>query len=248
MTSPCKRHTGAADFKRDAALDLIKWLALITMLVDHMRYALPGFDWTYIPGRLAFPLFCVAIAANVARQQLRDAPISWRYLAWMLVFAAVSEWPYRLLVANAQTLNIMPTLVLGLLITQAVARPRGWSLTLGLLALAVGLYLDGQLQYGIPGMLLIVACYAALRHFQACWVLPIMLCLTANYWPDVYEAAARKEVSAWVVIAICGLPPVAGIWLLRRQITWTIPPVGRWAYFFYPVHLAALVGLRTLLT
>ncbi|CAE6952344.1 conserved protein of unknown function [Pseudomonas marincola] len=53
---------------RDANLDLIKWLAMLTMLLDHLRYLWPqAADWLFIIGRLAFPLFCLGIAANVAR-------------------------------------------------------------------------------------------------------------------------------------------------------------------------------------
>jgi hypothetical protein len=233
--------------KRDSALDLIKWLALATMFIDHLRYAIPELELTYIPGRLAFPFFCVAIAANVARQRHRDAPASWRYLAWMLAFSVLSEWPYRLLVPDAQTLNIMPTLALGLLITQAIARPKGVTLVLGLLALAIGLYLDGDLQYGVPGMLLIAGCYAAMRRPAQLWLLPVLLSLVANYWPEVYESASHGDISAWLVIAVCGLPPLLGIWLLGRPIPFVPPPVGRWAYLFYPAHLLLLVGIRSII-
>ncbi|WP_462379894.1 TraX family protein [Pseudomonas sp. Marseille-QA0892] len=231
---------------RDAALDLIKWLAIITMLIDHLRYAAPGFDWTYIPGRLSFPLFCVAIAANIARTRNESIVLPWRYLGWMLVFSVVSEWPYRLLVPFAQTINIMPTLALGLLVTHTIAHPKGWAVPVGTAALATGLYFGEYLQYGAPGMLLIPACYYALLRPRQCWVLPIVPCLAANYWPDIYEAAGRGDLSAWVVIALCGLPPVLGIWLLRCRIPFKVPPVGRWAYLFYPAHLFVLAGIASL--
>ena len=32
---------------RDAALDLIKWLALLTMLIDHLRHAWPALYFLY---------------------------------------------------------------------------------------------------------------------------------------------------------------------------------------------------------
>ena len=52
--------------ERDHALDWIKWLALVAMVLDHM-WQDPGYGLR-VAGRLAFPLFCLAIAANVARQ------------------------------------------------------------------------------------------------------------------------------------------------------------------------------------
>ena len=48
---------------RDANLDLLKWLAMLSMLLDHLRYVWPQSEWLFIVGRLAFPLFCLGIAA-----------------------------------------------------------------------------------------------------------------------------------------------------------------------------------------
>ena len=63
---------------RDGALDLLKWLALLSMVLDHLRYVGLNLDGLYVPGRLAFPLFCLAIAANLHRA--RNSPVlgPWR--------------------------------------------------------------------------------------------------------------------------------------------------------------------------
>ena len=56
--------------ERDHALDWIKWLALVAMVLDHIWFILPA-EWQdpgyglRVAGRLAFPLFCLAIAANM---------------------------------------------------------------------------------------------------------------------------------------------------------------------------------------
>ena len=118
--------------RRDAALDLLKWLAMLSMFIDHLRFVWPELAWAFVPGRLAFPFFCLAVAANVRRGVL-----SWRYLLWLVVFALLSEWPYRLLVGNSATLNILPTLALGLLIAQGVAHDQMRARGLALLALGV---------------------------------------------------------------------------------------------------------------
>jgi len=57
---------------RSSSLDLIKWLAMMTMVIDHLRLVWPEMSNLFIPGRLSFPLFCVAIAANVARSKPGD--------------------------------------------------------------------------------------------------------------------------------------------------------------------------------
>lgn len=59
--SRVERHNGQ---------DLIKWIALLTMVLDHMRLAWPSLDNLFILGRLSFPLFCLAIAVNVCRTKV----------------------------------------------------------------------------------------------------------------------------------------------------------------------------------
>ncbi|HCH7771274.1 TPA: conjugal transfer protein TraX, partial [Pseudomonas aeruginosa] len=86
--------------RRDAGLDLIKWLAMLTMVIDHLRYLWPQAEgWLFFIGRLAFPLFCLGIAANVSRSrpgQLYTTGNA-RYLIWLGVFSVVSELPYHML-------------------------------------------------------------------------------------------------------------------------------------------------------
>ncbi|BBN57857.1 hypothetical protein TRE132_59820 [Pseudomonas chlororaphis subsp. aurantiaca] len=98
--------------RRDGALDLLKWLALLCMVLDHLRYVGWSLDLLYVPGRLAFPWFCLALAANVARAGAteREGVGQWRYLGWLLLFSLLSEVPYRLYIPDPDTLNVLPTL------------------------------------------------------------------------------------------------------------------------------------------
>lgn len=232
---------------RDAALDLIKWLALLTMLIDHLRHAWPELYFLYVPGRLAFPLFCLAIAVNVARPRADDAGgVTARYLGWLLLFSLVSEWPYRLLVPTAESLNVMPTLVLGLLIANAVQRTDIQARWLGTGALATAVLAHEWLMFGVFGALLPAAFLLALRGPRGVWLLPMLGCLAANYWAPFYADAARGDPFAWSVLAMCLFAPLLGLLLLRRQPPFPVPPVRRWAYLFYPAHFLVLVALRSL--
>ncbi|MDI3273725.1 TraX family protein [Pseudomonas sp. AL03] len=47
---------------RSSSLDLIKWLAMLTMVIDHLRLLWPDMSSLFIPGRLSFPFFCLAVA------------------------------------------------------------------------------------------------------------------------------------------------------------------------------------------
>lgn len=231
--------------RRDAALDLLKWLALLSMLLDHLRYVWPPLYWLYVPGRLAFPLFCLAIAANLLRPVAQPRPpLPWRYLGLLLGFALLSEWPYRLLVPAPQSLNILPTLVLGLLIANGLRQPYGQPLWLGLGALLAAGLGHAWLMFGLAGALLPAAFVLALRLGGPAWIGPLALSLAANYWPPLYAGAARGEPFAWAFLGACVQAPLLGLWLLRQPLGFAVPPVRRWAYLFYPGHFLLLYALR----
>jgi hypothetical protein len=230
---------------RDAALDLLKWLALLSMLLDHLRHVWPSLYWLYIPGRLAFPLFCLAIAANLARSRLAvRATLPLRYLGWLLGFSLISEWPYRLLVAEPQSLNVLPTLALGLLIASGLQHPYGQRRWLALVALLVAAVANPWLMFGLAGALLSATFLCALQRPRVAWIGPVLLCLLANYWPPFYADAARGEPFAWAVLLSCALAPLFGLWLLRQPLAWPVPALRRWAYLLYPGHFLLLVGIR----
>lgn len=246
MPTPSPAARGAT---RDAALDLLKWLALATMLFDHLRHVWPSLYWLYIPGRLAFPFFCLAIAANLARPSADGGkPYPLRYLGLLVLFALLSEWPYRLLVVTPQSLNVMPTLVLGLLIAGGVGQPNGQRRWLAITAVLVALVGHPWLMFGFAGALLPAAFIYALQRPGASWFWPVMLCLAANYWPPFYINATRGDPFAWSVILICMAAPLLGLWLLRQPPQGEVPPVRRWAYLFYPGHFLLLVAVRALLS
>ncbi|UTW06317.1 TraX family protein [Pseudomonas benzenivorans] len=228
---------------RDTALDLLKWLALLSMLLDHLRYVWPSLYWLYVPGRLAFPLFCLVIAANL-RRQAPGQPLPLRYLGWLLGFALLSEWPYRLLVPAPQVLNILPTLALGLLLAQALERPRNDQRWLAPGALSLALLAHPWLMFGAAGVLLPAAFARALDQPRRAWPWPVLLCLLANYWAPLYADALEGDGFALAVVFSCALAPLVGIGLLRAPGRWPVAPVGRWAYGFYPGHFLALAALR----
>ncbi len=132
---------------RDAGLGLVKWLAMLSMLIDHLRYLWPDAYGLFVIGRLAFPLFCLGIAANVARTRSGElfSECNARYLGWLLAFSLLSELPYRLLSPESATLNVMPILSLGLLLAWGIHHADRNSLFLAATALVVALLLHRQL-------------------------------------------------------------------------------------------------------
>lgn len=167
--------------RRDAGLDLVKWLAMLSMLIDHLRYLWPDAYGLFIIGRLAFPLFCLSIAANVTRTRPGElfSEGNARYLGWLLVFSLISELPYRELSPESATLNVMPTLLLGLLVAWGVHHADRNSLLLATGALVLAILFHHQLMYGLVGVILPAAFMLGLRGMRWWW-LPAVLAILAN--------------------------------------------------------------------
>jgi hypothetical protein len=229
---------------RSTSLDLVKWLAMLTMVIDHLRYLWPeAAAWFFVVGRFAFPLFCLGIAANVTRSRPGDlySESNFRYLSWLLLFSFVSELPYRALSDMSNTLNVMPTLMLGLLAAWSVHHSGRQGLVLGLATLGAAAVLHEQLMYGVFGVFLPATMVLAMQRPGAAWLIPAVFSALAN---SRYGWAGDGSFDTWWALAGTLLAPLAGLWLLQQKIGWNIWPVGRWGYFFYPGHLVVLVGLR----
>ena len=232
---------------RDANLDLLKWLAMLTMLLDHLRYLWPETAGLFIVGRLAFPLFCLGIAANVARS--RSGALytddNARYLGWMAAFSVISELPYRLLSSDSSTLNVMPSLMLGLLIAWGAHHRGRDGLVLALAGVSVAVLIQERLMYGVFGALLPAALLLAIQRPGLVWLLPAALCLLANS-RNRWVAEWELQPYTLLIVVTAFAAPLLGLGLLRRPDRLRIGPVKRWGYWFYPGHLAALYLIRSL--
>jgi hypothetical protein len=102
MASPTRKF----DFGRE----LLKIIAIITMVVDHVGKILyPDLLYLQIIGRLAFPLFAYLVVLGV---ESTKKPL--KYMTTLLVFAVISQVPYYLAfsIAPFDRLNILFSLLL----------------------------------------------------------------------------------------------------------------------------------------
>lgn len=237
------------NFERDNSIDLIKWIALITMIIDHSWYILTPdlqepFRWMRTIGRIAFPLFCLAVAANVYRQ-----PIGYsgrlKYLGGILLFALISQQPYsRFFESNY--LNILFTLGLGLVIAQAVHHRTPSLITAGVVALAIATAYRPILSYGLAGVLLPAVLLAALQTRVIdtriiTWSLAALIAVLANTGAGIL---LLPDLQARALASICAaaLAPLLGLALLQVRVQ-SIMPVGTWMYPIYPTHMLLLSSL-----
>ncbi len=243
--------------KRGLSGAALKWIALVSMLLDHIAYLLAmhgvigghqsgGHPAIYILlralGRLAFPLFCFLLVEGFVHTRSRM-----RYLLRLLAFALVSEIPYDL--AFRRTLfhvgrqNVLFTLALGLLAvwawqTQAekngkpgfsLWRAAGACLAAGA-AMAAAHFLRSD--YGAYGVLLILAFYPTreepwLRDLCAALVLAATVFLGDAWALELFGLLAL---------------PLLHVYSGRRgrQSKWFF-------YAFYPGHLLLLYFFRALI-
>jgi len=229
---------------RDGALDLLKWLALLSMVLDHLRYVGYSVDLLYVPGRLAFPWFCLAMAANLARKPAVVSAGQWRYLGWLLLFSAVSEVPYRMFFPNPDTLNVLPTLALGLLVARGWQQPALQSRLLAIGALVLAAFFSQRLMFGFFGVLLPLVMLWVINRPWYFALLPGLVCLAANQWQVLYYSVRLGNQVAMAAIATCLIAPWLGLFLLRHASDVKAPPMRRWAYALYPVHFLLLLAIR----
>ncbi|MBD8237782.1 TraX family protein [Pseudomonas fluorescens] len=229
---------------RDGALDLLKWLALLCMVLDHLRYVGLSLDGLYVPGRLAFPWFCLAIAANLHRT--RHAPVTghWRYLAWLLLFSVISEVPYRLFIEDADTLNVLPTLALGLLVARGWQQKAVVDRGLALIAVTIAAWFSSHLMFGFFGVLLPLAMLLVFRRPWYFSVLPGLVCVAANQWQILINSGTPVALMG---LATCLIAPLLGLVLLRHAKNAAPPPMRRWAYSLYPLHFLLLLLVRQII-
>lgn len=239
IKSAAERHSGQ---------DLIKWIALITMVLDHIRLAWPASSDLFVLGRLSFPLFCLAVAINVSRNQPGElfTRSNGRYLAFLVLFAALSEVPYRL-VSTSGTLNVLVTLALGLLIAWGVQHRTLESLVLAGGAILAGYLLSEPLMYGFYGVFVPAALVLAIKRPELFALLPVVLCVVVNSRTGLFEQAAQLEPFAILALLIAALAPLLGLAVFWTRMPFKVLPVTRWSYWFYPGHLVALLGIKNLL-
>jgi hypothetical protein len=88
---------------------ILKIIAVVTMVLDHIKYAVPVTDCfvTKYFGRISFPIFAFLISEGLIHTKNRK-----KYFLRMLIFACISQIPFMLfrsLVADKFLLNIMFT-------------------------------------------------------------------------------------------------------------------------------------------
>lgn len=232
----------------NAQLDMAKWLALLTMAVDHFGLILaPEYGIFRLVGRLSLPLFLFVIAVRLAQQPDRSEG----YLLRLSLWAIISQIPYWLGFFYKLSpddmfyqLNIMVTLGLGTALTVlvdwmskkgAIGYLLGWPLAAGLLV--AGLKCD-------YGPLAVVAIPALVWLARRSVVHAAIACGLFGAASIISIQWGQTELLGWALCTPIG-SLVAYACLSTRAKPWRMP--GLFFYAFYPVHIILLILLSGLL-
>lgn len=143
----------AAQLREARVLTMLKWVAMIFLIVDHVSLALlDNLIWGRILGRIAFPIFAYLIALGV---QYSSHPQN--YLKRLFLFALISEVPFDMLFSGVpldfRQANVLFTFVIAvsalLLIKRWGSQPYIWLLVAGPSLVLAELF---QVDYGAFGV------------------------------------------------------------------------------------------------
>lgn len=198
---------------------MLKLIALITMLIDHVGFIFFPYDLTWrLIGRLAFPIFAFGIAEGYT--YTRD----WRkYLLRLLILAIISQ-PIFLLTFKSSDLNVVFTLAGGLLLIHCYESLKSWFLKyLSIILVLVSAWCF-NFEYGALGVLLILVFYIFRKK-------PFFFIIIGSLIFVVYSIMNQHLIY---------LGSIAALFLIQ-SISQKKLKLGRYFfYIFYPGHLLVL--------
>ena len=230
--------------KNGISSDALKWIALITMLIDHTGASvlekIPQYntvDWVFqldlvlrFIGRIAFPIYCFLLVEGFWKTHNRK-----KYALNLLIFAIISEIPFEISFMGRLDIgfhNVYWTSLLGLILMMVLEEIKvRWADKYNLLAILAVAVLAGTAQlvdtdYAAIGVLLIFILYqtrddrkrqSILGAVAMCYEItaPISFILTYHY------NGQRKQ--------------------RKGQFT-------KYAFYaFYPIHLLVLYWVKLLI-
>ena len=223
--------------KRELTGNDLKWIALVTMILDHVGVALltpgSGIYWAArLIGRLAFPLYCFLLVEGFVHT--RDVK---RYLARLMVFALISELPFDLI--HGPTTWV-----------EAISRQNVYfTLTIGLATLIGYVRLQNQNQ-PIPAVVwcMLMSGLAWILRTDYDFAGVALICIFYRFRQEPQMRAVWGSGTLLLAISPTEWPALLDFWLIscyngrRGNDGW------KWLFYAaYPVHLLLLWMLKNIM-
>ncbi len=213
---------------------VLKIFAVITMVIDHIRYVIPVLDnsITMIIGRISFPLFAFILTEGIIHTKSKK-----EYLKRLVVFAVLSQIPYmmfRYILGNYLLLNIIFTLAIGLMLIMLIDYYEDKRLKVIVVIFGFLFVEIVPIDYGMYGIALILVMYYLKKTkikygFEIGYILVNLLYYIKNY---IYMKDL-KTILTYFIGSMCFL-------IFYKLYNGKLGKKVRFIYWFYPVHLVVI--------
>lgn len=223
--------------KKGISQEILKVIACVTMLLDHIGATMVRGYTLRIIGRIAFPIYCFLMAEGAYHTKNPR-----KYCLRLAIGLVLSELPFDLAFRMKPTWeyqSVMVTLLVGILVVEVILNTQ--SDFAKLLAVCAGFAFAewAKTDYGGCGVLLVVL-FSQTRG--KLWLQTIMVAMFAWMLDSVRITVfgLRIPIEMFAVLSMIPIALYSGKKATSsRAIQWCF-------YLFYPVHLTVLVFVRML--
>jgi len=217
----------------DAGRELLKWIAIVTMTIDHLGAVLySDYIVLRIVGRLSFPIFCYLLILGMeGTKNLRN------YFIRLFLFALISQVPFYLAFGFKpfEHLNIFFTLFSGVLFIHFSKRNEFFISLASLLVVPASFFLN--FDFGPYGIALIGCMYILKQNSKlgivSIGLLNVLFFFGSNWNIQIYSLLALPIILLYK----------SGFLKMQRKMDGNVAyPLWRkyLFYVYYPFHLAML--------
>lgn len=193
--------------------ELLKWVAIVLMVADHVGFFLEQYAWLRYAGRVVYPLFAFLVAYNY----LYNTRNKERYLKRLFFWALISQPIYMLVMGD--NLNILFTILFGALAVYVAENQKPYAILLCVLLVPIAFVTS----YGVAGVMLVPSFYFLLKNIK--------------FAPLLAFTLAFLNAPKYLLFTVLSIPLIA----LATRFNWVIGRTsGVFFYAFYPAHLAVL--------
>lgn len=227
---------------------ILKIIALVTMVFDHIKYSIPATDnfITQYFGRISFPLFAFLITEGYIHTKSKS-----KYIKRLLIFAIISQVPFtlfRTLVADKFLLNILFTFllaILGIIIFDFFKNNEQINKIIGYIIIGISFFVIATIgtiipvDYGWFGIVSVWVFYI-LKSSKFATCLGYIALVIIYYYTKSYPL-----VNSINLISVCFtiIPALLILFYNGKEGK----KIKYLFYFFYPIHMIILYGISLIL-
>lgn len=242
----------------DYSLELAKWLAILTMVIDHAGFIFSDkvdyLAWRSI-GRLCWPLIIWVAANRLASKPERAGGYLRRLLPWALIAQAPYAFIFNIFREPVAlpwygALNILVTMAAGcsiLILLDLFNQAKAPALRLiAALAIALLVLAGTHMDYGAIGVVSLPVVVLLIRQNRPLWQIALACGVLASAANLSVLLADAIFMDYWPLFAAPLFAAPFILALIRAPLP--VFRLPRWFfYFFYPFHFVVLVLLRVIL-